>query len=122
MKINAKKMLLAVIVGAVVMVLTDLVSGRLTNSFFALPFSVFAGSIVAGYLVVNFAWLSGVVLGLINSLITLVIYLKFGAAEVNLAQAMLYPVIYYLIAGLLGGVVGGLLGMRFGVFNRNASA
>ena len=75
MKINSKKMFLAIIVGTVAMVLTDIVSGKITNSLFALPLSVFVGAVVAGYLIVNYAWFAGVILGLINSLITFVIYL-----------------------------------------------
>ena len=122
MKSRLKKTVYAVIVGAIAMVLTDFISARITSSFYALPFSVFLGASLAGYIVINRAWVVGVLLAVVNSVISLGIYLALGTGEVSLYQAMLYPVLFYFVAGFLGGFIGGLIGVRFNRHGANASA
>jgi putative membrane protein (TIGR04086 family) len=122
METSTKTKIIALITGVIVMVLTDFISGRITNSFYALPFSVFLGALVAGYIVVKRAWLVGIVLAVVNSVISLVIYIVLGSGEVSLFQAMLHPVLFYLAAGFIGGLLGGLIRVRFNGHSANASA
>ena len=106
---------LALLTGIIVMLATDYVSGRITNAFFTLPLSVLIGSLVTGFIVVKNAWVLGIALGVIYSLITITIYMVSNTSEINILQASIYPIIFYLLADTIGGLVGGFIGVRFNV-------
>jgi hypothetical protein len=113
MDISAKKILLALIIGTIVMVVIDYAFGKITNSLYVLPFSVLVGALVTGILVIKRAWLIGIVVGVINSAITIAIYNVLGPSEINLFKTLVYPVSSFLLAGLVGGYFGGIIGARF---------
>ncbi len=112
MDISIKKIGIALVTGIVVLASIDYFFGKVTNSLYALPLSVFIGAGVAGAIVVKRAWLIGIVLGLINAALTYAIYKILGPTDLNLLTTLIYPVVGYLLAGAVGGFVGGIIGGR----------
>jgi hypothetical protein len=117
-----KKILLAIIIGAIIMVLIDLLLAKVTSSMLSIPVSVFVGACVAGYISETKFWLIGLSVGCINSLISLIFYI-FYVDEMLLheggfttANVLLMPITTSIICGLLGGILSGVLRIKIPIY------
>ena len=110
---TAKNTSLALLIGTLAMLLIDFGMGKITNSFYAVPFSVFAGAFIAGILVNKNAWVIGLLIGLVNSMMLIIIYYKLGPQDISLFKLALYPVLYSISCGLIGGIAASLISKKY---------
>jgi hypothetical protein len=115
MNISAKKIALALFAGTLVMLLTDFASGMVTDSLYVLPLPVLVGAMVAGSIVIKYAWLIGVLVGAVNSIISIIAYSILGPIEHVPLYGLVYTIIIFLSSGLAGGYLGGIIGARLGI-------
>jgi uncharacterized membrane protein YeaQ/YmgE (transglycosylase-associated protein family) len=110
-----KKIIVAVFVGSICMVIVDLVFARLTSSMLAIPVSVFVGACVAGWITEKHSWFFGLMVGLVNVLIALVLFQLLSPEEIlhesgySASDVLARPIIFSIIFGFIGGLTGGFL-------------
>ena len=112
---EGKDVLRAALIGTVVFVLIAYGLAKVINSFYALPFSVFIGSISASMYARKRAWSVGLLMGLISSILT-ASYFTLTAHEINLFKVVICPVILNISFGLLGGFAGGIIGKKYNAY------
>lgn len=103
------KVITALLTGVIVMMVIDFGMGKITNSIYAIPFSVFVGALIAGIQVTKNAWVIGLLVGGINSAISIFIYYNLGPQEISLVKSSMQPVAFSLTFGPIGGYVSGFL-------------
>lgn len=120
-------MLIGAVAGIIVMVVLDHLTGKVVISIYATPMSVFLGALVAGYIATIRAWISGLVVGVVSSSITIGIYYYFSpqinADQLNnVVNAAIKIVSLNIICSVVGGHIGGHLGKHMNVKRTNVNA
>ncbi len=117
-----KKAFLAVMIGSIIMLLVDLLSARITSSMLAIPFSVFVGAFIAGLIAEKKLWVIGLSVGLVNVMISLVLYMAIVDVKLlhesgySASNVLAMPMTSSVMFGFVGGVVSGLVKANAPIF------
>ena len=107
------------------MILLDLLSAKITSSMLAIPLSVFVGACVGGYISETKSWLIGLLVGLVYTLISIVLYVilvdetLLNEGSLSAANVLSMPISTSIICGLLGGILSGVLKNNLPIFINN---